>query len=85
MKCQLYEIRVIVSRMICWYKKKRTAKLNLYKEGKDGVSLHRDKEANKNMNITSVTFGETKMFCLPHKFLKEIAKVKIPMHHRSFL
>ncbi len=38
--------------------------LNLYRNGKDGVSWHSDKthSENKDMNIASVTFGETRMF-----------------------
>ncbi|MEO7977980.1 alpha-ketoglutarate-dependent dioxygenase AlkB [Flavobacterium sp.] len=61
--------------------------LNLYRNGKDGVSWHSDKEDNtgKNPIIASVTFGETRMFRLRHKFRKEIPQVNIPLHHGSFL
>jgi alkylated DNA repair dioxygenase AlkB len=61
--------------------------LNLYRNGKDGVSWHSDKEHNtgKNPIIASVTFGETRMFRLRHKFRKEIPQVNIPLHHGSFL
>jgi alkylated DNA repair dioxygenase AlkB len=60
--------------------------LNLYRNGNDGVAWHSDKtaSANKNMNIASVTFGETRMFRLRHKFLK-IPQVEIPLHHGTFL
>lgn len=61
--------------------------LNLYRNGKDGVSWHSDKEHNTGANpiIASVTFGETRMFRLRHKFRKDIPKVEIPLHHGSFL
>ncbi|RKR09116.1 alkylated DNA repair dioxygenase AlkB [Flavobacterium sp. 90] len=61
--------------------------LNLYRDGNDGVSWHSDKEHNSGPNpiIASVTFGETRMFRLRHKFRKEIPQVEIPLHHGSFL
>lgn len=61
--------------------------LNLYRNGKDGVAWHSDKtpSSNKDMIIASVTFGETRMFRLRHKFLKHIPQVEIPLHHGSFL
>jgi alkylated DNA repair dioxygenase AlkB len=61
--------------------------LNLYRNGKDGVSWHSDKtqNENKNMNIASVTFGETRIFRLRHKFLKHLPQIEIPLHHGSFL
>jgi alkylated DNA repair dioxygenase AlkB len=61
--------------------------LNLYRNGKDGVSWHSDKtqSQNKDMNIASVTFGETRMFRLRHKFLKHLPQIEIPLHHGSFL
>lgn len=61
--------------------------LNLYRNGKDGVSWHSDKtqSENKDMNIASVTFGETRMFRLRHKFLKHLPPIEIPLHHGTFL
>lgn len=61
--------------------------LNLYRNGKDGVAWHSDKtgSANKNMNIASVTFGETRMFRLRHKFRNDVSQIEIPLHHGSFL
>lgn len=61
--------------------------LNLYRNGKDGVSWHSDKtrSENKDMNIASVTFGETRMFRLRHKFSKHLPQIEIPLHHGSFL
>lgn len=61
--------------------------LNLYRNGKDGVSWHSDKTKsdNKDMNIASVTFGETRKFRLRHKFLKQLPPIEIPLYHGSFL
>lgn len=61
--------------------------LNLYRNGNDGVGWHSDKEDNSGPDpiIASVTFGETRMFRLRHKFRKEIPQVEIPLHHGSFL
>jgi alkylated DNA repair dioxygenase AlkB len=61
--------------------------LNLYRNGKDGVAWHSDKtnSANKNMNIASVTFGETRMFRLRHKFRNDVPQIEIPLHHGSLL
>ncbi|MES2573789.1 MAG: alpha-ketoglutarate-dependent dioxygenase AlkB [Bacteroidota bacterium] len=61
--------------------------LNLYRNGKDSVAWHSDQEGNSGPNpvIASVTFGETRMFRLRHKFRKDLAQVEIPLHHGSFL
>lgn len=61
--------------------------LNLYRNGKDGVSWHSDKINRSGVNpvIASVTFGETRMFRLRHKFRKDLPLVEIPLHHGSFL
>jgi alkylated DNA repair dioxygenase AlkB len=61
--------------------------LNLYRDGSDGVGWHSDKttSTNKDMNIASVTFGETRLFRLRHKFLKDIPQIEIPLHHGTFL
>jgi alkylated DNA repair dioxygenase AlkB len=61
--------------------------LNLYRNGKDGVSWHSDREQNfgKDAIIASVSFGETRMFRLRHKLRKEIPQVEIPLHHGSLL
>lgn len=61
--------------------------LNLYRNGKDSVAWHSDKEHNtgKDPIIASVTFGETRMFRLRHKFRKDLGQVEIPLHHGSFL
>jgi alkylated DNA repair dioxygenase AlkB len=61
--------------------------LNLYRNGKDGVGWHSDKENNtgKDPIIASVTFGDTRIFRLRHKFRKDVAQVEIPLHHGSFL
>lgn len=61
--------------------------LNLYRNGSDGVSWHSDKIDKSGINpiIASVTFGETRMFRLRHKFRKEVPQVHIPLYHGSFL
>lgn len=61
--------------------------INLYRDGKDGVAWHSDREQNfgKDAIIASVSFGETRMFRLRHKFRKDISQVEIPLHHGSLL
>ena len=61
--------------------------LNLYRNGRDGVAWHSDKEENfgRNAVIASVTFGETRVFKLRHKTRKDIPVVEIPLQHGSFL
>lgn len=61
--------------------------LNLYRNGNDGVSWHSDKTNKSHANpiIASVTFGETRLFRLRHKFRKDIPIVDIPLYHGSFL
>jgi len=61
--------------------------LNLYRNGQDGVSWHSDKthKSDNNPVIASVTFGETRLFRLRHKFRKEIPLLEIPLHHGTFL
>ena len=61
--------------------------LNLYRSGKDSVAWHSDKEIKigKNPIIASVTFGETRVFRLRHKFRKDVPMVEIPLHHGSLL
>lgn len=61
--------------------------LNLYRNGKDGVGWHSDKtkSTNQDMNIASVTFGETRLFRLRHKIVKHIPQIEIPLHHGTFL
>ena len=61
--------------------------LNLYRNGNDGVSWHSDKIDKSGINpiIASVTFGETRMFRLRHKFRKDVPQLDIPLYHGSFL
>ncbi len=61
--------------------------LNLYRNGKDGVSWHSDKTDKSGIDpvIASVTFGETRLFRLRHKTRKDIPVIEIPLHHGSFL
>ena len=61
--------------------------LNLYRNGQDSVAWHRDKEKEFGANpvIGSVSFGETRPFEIRHKFRKDLEKIRIPLHHGSFL
>lgn len=61
--------------------------LNLYRNGNDGVSWHSDRidRSGNNPIIASVTFGETRIFRLRHKFRKDVPQVEIPLYHGSFL
>ncbi len=59
--------------------------LNLYRDGKDGVSYHADDEPGLEELpiIASVCLGETRLFCLKHK--KTGQRVNIPLHDGSLL
>ena len=61
--------------------------LNLYRSGQDSVAWHSDKtnKSGPDPQIASVTFGETRLFRLRHKFRKDVPMVEIPLHHGSFL
>ena len=61
--------------------------VNLYRDGKDGVGWHRDKdrELGPKPVVASVSFGETRPFEIRHKFNKAIEKIRIPLNHGSFL
>ena len=61
--------------------------LNLYRDGRDGVAWHRDNERELGSRpiVGSVSFGETRPFDIRHKFRKDLEKIRIPLHHGSFL
>lgn len=61
--------------------------LNYYRDGKDSMGWHSDdeKELGQNPVIGSVSFGESRVFQMRHKFRKEIKKVDIPLTNGSFL
>lgn len=61
--------------------------VNLYRDGKDGVGWHRDRdrELGPKPIVASVSFGETRPFEIRHKFRKELEKIRIPLHHGSLL
>ena len=61
--------------------------LNLYRDGKDSVSWHSDTRpaSGQHQPIASVTFGQTRMFHVRHKFDKAIKPFSIPLMHGSFL
>jgi alkylated DNA repair dioxygenase AlkB len=61
--------------------------LNLYRNGNDSVSWHRDneEELGRDPVIASISFGETRPFQVRHKYRKELKKVEIPLTHGSLL
>ena len=61
--------------------------LNLYRHGLDSVGWHRDneKEFGEQPVIASVSFGESRIFQMRHKFRKDIKKIDIPLNHGSML
>jgi len=61
--------------------------LNLYRDGKDSVAWHSDTlpADGKHHHIASVTFGDTRLFKVRHKFRKDIPQLDIPLTHGSFL
>ena len=61
--------------------------LNYYRDGKDSMGWHSDdeKELGQNPVIGSVSFGESRVFQMRHKFQKEIKKVDISLSNGSFL
>jgi alkylated DNA repair dioxygenase AlkB len=61
--------------------------LNLYRDGKDSVSWHRDNEPElgKNPVIASLSFGATRPFQLKHKLDKDMSKVSLDLSHGSLL
>ncbi|MDP9040480.1 MAG: alpha-ketoglutarate-dependent dioxygenase AlkB [Bacteroidota bacterium] len=64
-----------------------TILLNLYRTGQDSVAWHRDheREYGDNPVIGSVSFGETRLFRIRHKFRKDLEQIEIPLTHGSFL
>lgn len=61
--------------------------VNLYRDGKDGVGWHRDRdrELGPKPVVASVSFGETRPFEIRHKFKKDLDKIRIPLDHGSLL
>jgi len=61
--------------------------LNYYRDGKDSMGWHSDdeKELGQNPVIGSVSFGESRVFQMRHKFQKDIKKVDIDLKDGSFL
>lgn len=61
--------------------------LNYYRDGNDSVAWHSDTlpADGKHQHIASVTFGETRVFKVRHKFRKEVTQLDIPLTHGSFL
>ena len=61
--------------------------LNYYRDENDSMGWHSDdeKELGQNPVIGSVSFGESRVFQMRHKFRKEIKKVDIALTNGSFL
>jgi len=61
--------------------------LNLYRDGKDSVAWHSDNlpADGKHHPIASLTFGDTRIFKVRHKFKKDIPQSDIPLTHGSLL
>ena len=61
--------------------------LNLYRNGKDGVSWHQDneRELGKEPVIGSVSFGSARCFQFRHKFRKDLSRLDIELTHGSLL
>lgn len=61
--------------------------LNYYRDGKDSMGWHADdeKELGQNPVIGSVSFGESRVFQMRHKFRKDIKRYDIPLTNGSFL
>ena len=61
--------------------------LNYYRDGKDSMGWHSDdeKELGQNPVIGSVSFGESRVFQMRHKFQKDFKKVDVTLKDGSFL
>jgi alkylated DNA repair dioxygenase AlkB len=61
--------------------------LNYYRDGNDSVAWHSDTlpADGQHHPIASVTFGETRLFKVRHKTIKDSAQLSIPLTHGSFL
>ncbi|MEQ7801867.1 alpha-ketoglutarate-dependent dioxygenase AlkB [Pedobacter sp. ASV1-7] len=61
--------------------------LNLYRNGKDSVAWHSDTLPvdGKHHHIASLTFGDTRIFKVRHKFTKDQSGLDIPLTHGSLL
>ena len=61
--------------------------LNYYRDGKDSMGWHSDdeKELGQTPVIGSVSFGESRVFQMRHKFRKDIKKVDIALTNGSLL
>ena len=61
--------------------------LNYYRDGKDSMGWHSDDEKELGLNpvIGSVSFGQSRVFQMRHKFRKDINKVDIALTNGSFL
>lgn len=56
------------------------AVLNYYRDGKDSIGYHADREVSKGQIVVSVTVGATRRFVLKHKFREGVRHVFMPSH-----
>jgi alkylated DNA repair dioxygenase AlkB len=61
--------------------------LNYYRDGNDSVAWHSDTlpADGRHHPIASVTFGDTRLFKIRHKSMKDFPPLNIPLTHGSFL
>lgn len=61
--------------------------INYYRDGNDSMGWHSDdeRELGRNPVIASVSFGESRIFQMRHKYLKEMKKIDIPLTDGSLL
>ena len=56
------------------------AVLNFYRDGKDHIGYHADREVSSGQIVVSVTVGATRRFVLKHKFREGVRHVFMPSH-----
>lgn len=61
--------------------------INYYRDGNDSMGWHSDdeRELGRNPVIASVSFGESRIFQMRHKYRKEMKKIDIPLTDGSLL
>ena len=57
---------------------------NYYRDGRDCIAKHSDKENMKGNTVVSVTVGSTRKFVMKHKFRKDV-KYVFPLNHGDVL
>ena len=61
--------------------------MNWYRDHNDSIGFHSDDEPElgENPTVVSISFGETRLFEMRHKFDKAAPKIKIPLSNGSLL